>query len=524
MADILYVKTSDGVILRFGDSSSLAAWVSSGRISVTGRTMWLDANQEWRPVEVLLERLGIPIPSKDEDVSAASSAFPGINDEYFNKAFGPAASQPESHDKSWGTARKPVITGRYGAVGEIEEEGGHTIVITAEMAAFDGPADSSHNQIEDTRISSDTDPVVSVDEQVEDFRGTVEIDESEADAGLEIDVPEDNVIPDSEPVTPIGPPRMKSDRPVRQLDAAADAQMYRAAGGGGRGPAVWMAILVVVIAAVIGFFVWDRIQESSSYNRVPRGIVKTDTSLTPAASRADSVQKKTVNKDIGKPAPEVDSSAETVEPATADAGDSAEIDEKMVPDQKLVDSEPVEKAEPVPAPAVKPAPALKPVPAVARKSRPEPLQKVKKISAPESEPKSAPKKKAKRVREPSVAKTVSSRDYRGHIKAGNRALATDPEQAQVHYEVANSLKPGNCMILTKLGDASRAMRRLDSATDYYEQALRSNSNYNPAVIGLARIFKTRGQTDKAQKYYKMYLEINGSASGASEARQFLGNQ
>ena len=125
---------------------------------------------------------------------------------------------------------------------------------------------------------------------------------------------------------------------------------------------------------------------------------------------------------------------------------------------------------------------------------------------------------------PVVADAIAPDDYAGHVKAGNKALARDPEQALVHFEVADGLRPGNCMILTKMGDASRTLKRFDTAQDYYQRALKTNPQYNPAVLGLARIAKSRGQTDEARKYYQLYLDINGSAPSAAEARQFLSNQ
>lgn len=52
MGDVIYVRTTDGVLLRFEDTAVIKAWVDSGRLSRTA-DRYLAADQRWRPISDL---------------------------------------------------------------------------------------------------------------------------------------------------------------------------------------------------------------------------------------------------------------------------------------------------------------------------------------------------------------------------------------------------------------------------------------------------------------------------------------
>ena len=141
MPDILYIKTSDGVILRFAERTAFRTWVMSGRIPLADEVFWLDAAENWRPLQELLDILGIVLPAPSADAQD-SKAFPGIQDDFFKKSFGPLATAGgEPREGEWGTVRRPVITGRYGAVQDVVDVGQPKRRTTAPMAAFDVASD-----------------------------------------------------------------------------------------------------------------------------------------------------------------------------------------------------------------------------------------------------------------------------------------------------------------------------------------------------------------------------------------------
>lgn len=658
MPDILYIKTSDGVILRFADRNAFRTWVQSGRIPLADEVLWLDAAENWRPLQELLDILGITLSDSTVD-ARASRAFPGIQDDFFKKSFGPSAAPgSESPAGDWGTVRRPVITGRYGAVQDVVDVGQPKRRTTAPMAAFDVSAAGGDNQVSvdpsekidvtgefgrpvteemiaEAEASVDSPPAAADDVSVlpdavrDDVSGqeSVPVDSSSAEdvvtesvpesvsnqvgmanpdvavavasgaasdstkrqvsatdrigaAALEIDMtPGDGYEPFADSsndspasaaagiefsvspaaVKPIGATRIKAPaRHTEELEQ--ELEMYRSAGGGSPAIKVLLAILLVAAAGGLGYLGYLILVEEDA-PAIKAVIVEKDPGPQHAADVPSPVMNSVAVAPATAVAPDVasDAGSARVAGSASDSGTAAEVsgtpeavpatDVPVSPDAGrrpdlavapvVVSATPAVKATPAGQSAsasvdVRPAPSAEP--AVVPKPRPAPaVEPVKPVPAPRAEPApraqlSEPRPKPEPVKEPpaskktpSVGVSVAPDDYMGHVKAGNAALRGDPEQALVHYEVAESLKPGSTMILTKMGDASKALNRADTAREYYQRALRTNPSYNPAIVGLARIAREKGQIEEARKYYQRYLDVNASAPAAAEARQFLGS-
>jgi len=649
MPDILYIKTSDGVILRFAERTAFRTWVMSGRIPLADEVFWLDAAENWRPLQELLDILGIVLPAPSADAQD-SKAFPGIQDDFFKKSFGPLATAGgEPREGEWGTVRRPVITGRYGAVQDVVDVGQPKRRTTAPMAAFDVASDHAGGAapaegavkidvtgefgrpVTDEMIAEAQAGVESASSDVDDGSGgpeasalqvslgdsgvsdamaaepagaeegsesasvvaeVVSVDpapEGTADvsvggepdgpeprvsvtdriggAALEIDMvpgdgyepfaarPEDDrstpavgiefsVSPAA--VKPIGATRIKAPaRHTEELER--ELEMYRSAGGGSPAIKVLLAVLLVAAAGGLGYLGYLILSEEAG-PAVKAVIVEKDPGQQHEAEVASQVP------DVAQ-APQAAAVVDAVPVGRLDTVPEVKSDVDVAVAAADVPVQPdtrVEMPAPAAPPAVQPvpppvvAPAVSPAPTVVQEARPAPAVEPRKpapspkvepaaiVPSPQPRPKPEPVReppapKPEPVKEPpapkkapSVGIQVAPDDYMGHVKAGNAALRRDPEQALVHYEVAESLKPGSTMILAKMGDASKALNRADTAREYYQRALRTNPNYNPAIVGLARIAREKGQTEEARKYYQRYLDVNASAPAAAEARQFLG--
>ena len=97
----------------------------------------------------------------------------------------------------------------------------------------------------------------------------------------------------------------------------------------------------------------------------------------------------------------------------------------------------------------------------------------------------------------------------------------DKEQAKkalAAYDAALELKPDDPKALTGRGFCFFDLGRLGNAIKSFRQALRKNSRHGDAIIGLAEVYKDRGDTDNAVEFYERYLEVlpNGPEAALAE--------
>jgi hypothetical protein len=120
--------------------------------------------------------------------------------------------------------------------------------------------------------------------------------------------------------------------------------------------------------------------------------------------------------------------------------------------------------------------------------------------------------------------TTDEMSYSKHMIEGHRYLKKDPKRAMAHFQMASRLKPDAVEPVSKMGDCSLAMGEIDVALDYYQRALGMMQGYGPAMIGIARGFARKGNKEQARLWYQKYLDSNPQGSQAEEARRFLADQ
>lgn len=87
------------------------------------------------------------------------------------------------------------------------------------------------------------------------------------------------------------------------------------------------------------------------------------------------------------------------------------------------------------------------------------------------------------------------------------------------FEAILSKEPNNLEALCGLGDAYLDQGAYGRAIANYRRALRSNSTFGPALLGLAGAFKALTQNEQALKYYEQYLQKNPNGREAALARR-----
>ena len=96
-----------------------------------------------------------------------------------------------------------------------------------------------------------------------------------------------------------------------------------------------------------------------------------------------------------------------------------------------------------------------------------------------------------------------------------------PEQALDLYEQAAGLKPTRVEPLTGRGLALLDMGNIAGAVTTFEQALRLNGRYGPAIMGLAEAYRIQGKNEKAVEYYEKYLDVLPNGVEAPVARNSI---
>ena len=101
------------------------------------------------------------------------------------------------------------------------------------------------------------------------------------------------------------------------------------------------------------------------------------------------------------------------------------------------------------------------------------------------------------------------------LKLQDRELAKKALEA---FNAALELKPDDPRALTGQGYCYFDLGQLGNAIKSFRQALRKNSRLGDAIIGLAEVYKDRGDDDNALEFYERYLEVlpNGPEAALAE--------
>jgi predicted Zn finger-like uncharacterized protein len=122
--------------------------------------------------------------------------------------------------------------------------------------------------------------------------------------------------------------------------------------------------------------------------------------------------------------------------------------------------------------------------------------------------------------EPEKPKVPGQPDtYEGWMQLAQKLQ--DREQAKKAldaYSAALELKPEDPRALTGQGYCYFDLGQLSNATKSFRQALRKSSRNGDAIIGLAEVYKDRGDNDNAIEFYERYLEVlpNGPEAALAE--------
>jgi predicted Zn finger-like uncharacterized protein len=99
--------------------------------------------------------------------------------------------------------------------------------------------------------------------------------------------------------------------------------------------------------------------------------------------------------------------------------------------------------------------------------------------------------------------------------------AEKPQAALNWYGRAADLKPDSVEPLVGRGFALFDLGQLLPAEASFEQALRVNGKYGPAIMGMAEVLKAQGKKDEALKFYQRYLDEHPTGSEANVARNAI---
>lgn len=95
------------------------------------------------------------------------------------------------------------------------------------------------------------------------------------------------------------------------------------------------------------------------------------------------------------------------------------------------------------------------------------------------------------------------------------------ERALDLYGLAKDMRPDRAEPYAGQGWCYVEMRAWGAASGSFEQALKRNSRYGEAIIGMAEASKFKGNTEKAKEYYERYLDVLPGGPDAAVARNFL---
>jgi cytochrome c-type biogenesis protein CcmH/NrfG len=105
-------------------------------------------------------------------------------------------------------------------------------------------------------------------------------------------------------------------------------------------------------------------------------------------------------------------------------------------------------------------------------------------------------------------KAPVKRDYEGWMILGDRLRASDRAEAAMNaYGEAADMKPDRAEPIAGRGLALLDMGKYLQAEASFDQALKLNPHYGPALMGMAEQYRYTNKTDKAIEYYQKYLDV-----------------
>jgi tetratricopeptide (TPR) repeat protein len=93
-----------------------------------------------------------------------------------------------------------------------------------------------------------------------------------------------------------------------------------------------------------------------------------------------------------------------------------------------------------------------------------------------------------------------------------------PEAALDMYGEAHDLKPTRAEPLAGRGLALLDMGNHLAAAAAFEEALKYNPRYGPAIMGMAEALRLQGKNEQAIEYYQKYLDVLPNGVDATVAR------
>ncbi len=95
------------------------------------------------------------------------------------------------------------------------------------------------------------------------------------------------------------------------------------------------------------------------------------------------------------------------------------------------------------------------------------------------------------------------------------------DEAQRLFETILSYASHVPAVHVGLGKCALETGRLDAAIEHYNNALGKATNYGPAIFGLAKTYRARGDKERALQQYRRYLELYPSGGAAGVARDSI---
>lgn len=545
MGKVIYIRTSDGVLLRFEDPAKVRAWISGGRLALTD--VHLGADQAWHPLSELTDLSGalVQVPAASpatlpDPVTGSQLPGPGAAPVVAPGPAGgvePAASSlPEPVPAP--EAGFPMRRGDAGAVPRP----------TQPMRIVSSPADgivATRSTVELPSVPAATSeaataplPAVTLSEAPEGppkARDTLALPVPPARRDEAVPGGRAASVPGEAPESKAAArPREVPEAPSQGVAAAEEPMVFPAdadpfgrggegdwwasdpVGGTARRKAVLKRAIPFVLLVGLGLggiVVLAVLSREAEIPEIPPPV----TASAPAAEAAPVPVPATPSENPPMPVP-AEAPSKPVEPAVAAAPASPPIETAPRAEVPAPAPEPAKVPAPTPGPAPVPAEGVAAA-ALAPKAAPvirEPSTGARALPVP------AP-------REPSGQAPGGTgggagdepATYDGHMAAGTRALGSSPAVALEHFRQAAQARPGRVEPVSRMGDSAVRMGDLESAENHYRAALKIGAAYAPALVGMARVQKARGNVSDARYYYTRYLEVNPKGAQADEAQSYL---
>ena len=138
----------------------------------------------------------------------------------------------------------------------------------------------------------------------------------------------------------------------------------------------------------------------------------------------------------------------------------------------------------------------------------------KKAQAPEPTPKPAPQKRTQEAKKKVQLSPLQELLRKAQVKIDAGA----PREAALLYRKALVLKPDNIDALAGIGFCHLEQGSLPAAFSAFEQVLRRTKDFAEAHRGLGKLWRVRGNKEKALKHFKHYLKVLPMGSHAASVR------